>query len=366
MGLIAADSAAFVGYEEEVTIVETMTQPSDIKTKQEAVAAMIAGKTHSIEDYLVVKRHETLQGIAQKHYIAMESTIAENEGLTAATLLEEGTWIKLVIIQPYLTVIAEGVYSITEEIDFETEIKKNPTLSIGTTMIQKEGEKGTKNVTYTFVSKNGVTVIETLIEEIITKKPVTEIIYEGTQSIKIYLSYKGITDEKLSAMVNSGEIPQNVNELSLNSNFITDITPLKSLTNLTKLNLDINQIRDVSPLKSLTELTILHLYDNKITDISPLASLTKLKALGLARNSVSHIAALETMTDLKALSLVGNKITSFTPLKSLRGLEVLWALQNPGLTTMSDPKLEDIQKLVPNCKILDHDVSSSWPEWAKF
>jgi internalin A len=48
-------------------------------------------------------------------------------------------------------------------------------------------------------------------------------------------------------------------ELSLDSNQITDIRPLSTLTNLTELSLHNNQIADLKPLSILTNLTELHL-----------------------------------------------------------------------------------------------------------
>ena len=55
----------------------------------------------------------------------------------------------------------------------------------------------------------------------------------------------------------------------------------------TKLDLSDNQISDVSPLKELTNLGKLDLRYNKITDVSPLAGLTNLEALVLDDNQIS-------------------------------------------------------------------------------
>jgi Leucine-rich repeat (LRR) protein len=52
----------------------------------------------------------------------------------------------------------------------------------------------------------------------------------------ISLSSKGITDELLAEMISNGEIPQNVTNLCLLNNQISDLTPLAELTNLQFLN----------------------------------------------------------------------------------------------------------------------------------
>ena len=61
--------------------------------------------------------------------------------------------------------------------------------------------------------------------------------------------------------------------LDLNGNRVSDITPLKGLSNLTQLDLHDNQISDVTSLKDLVNLTVLNLSSNHITDFSPIAGL---------------------------------------------------------------------------------------------
>ncbi|MCG8624393.1 MAG: leucine-rich repeat domain-containing protein, partial [Proteobacteria bacterium] len=74
---------------------------------------------------------------------------------------------------------------------------------------------------------------------------------------------------------------------------------MANLTNLTELILDTNSISDISPLANLTNLTSLNLGFNSISDISPLANLTNLTSLDLERNPLNypaihtHIPALE-------------------------------------------------------------------------
>ncbi len=62
----------------------------------------------------------------------------------------------------------------------------------------------------------------------------------------------------------------------VNSNSITDITPLSGLANLTNLDLSDNSITDITPLSGMTSLGRLYLYTNSISDISPLVANTGL------------------------------------------------------------------------------------------
>ena len=66
-------------------------------------------------------------------------------------------------------------------------------------------------------------------------------------------------------------------QLQLDNNRITDITPLKNLTNLQwRLELQYNRISDLEPLSALTKLQTLNICYNPYTDITPLAKLPDL------------------------------------------------------------------------------------------
>jgi len=56
---------------------------------------------------------------------------------------------------------------------------------------------------------------------------------------------------------------------------ISDITPLKTLTNLTRLNLARNEIFDCSPIVQLPKLTHISFYENNIYDLTPIVPLIK-------------------------------------------------------------------------------------------
>ena len=128
-------------------------------------------------------------------------------------------------------------------------------------------------------------------------------------------------------------------------NNISNITPLKNLTNLTVLYLSNNKISDISPLKGLTKMTSLSLRCNQIKDLSPLSGMTSLHGLELGRDkyagsregnpitsmepianlpittlkasccNIKDISFINKMTDLRKLDLSGNAIEDFSPLE---------------------------------------------------
>ena len=145
----------------------------------------------------------------------------------------------------------------------------------------------------------------------------------------------------------------NLTQLQLGSNAIEDISSLSNLANLTELWLWNNQIEDISPLSGLTNLTRLGLDQNDIGDISALAGLTNLERLILAYNNIEDISALSGLTNLAGLDLFLNKVADISPLRGLTNLaelDIQWnplndsslndhipALENRGVTVMVTP-----------------------------
>ena len=120
----------------------------------------------------------------------------------------------------------------------------------------------------------------------------------------------------------------------VNSNAVTDVSPLTGLTQLRNLNLSDNRIADVSALSELTQLTWLYLGNNGITDVSPLADLTRLTILWLSNNSITDVAPLAELTQLSDLNLSDNPITDVSPLAELTQLITLW-LSNNSITDVA-------------------------------
>ncbi|MCL1904191.1 MAG: hypothetical protein FWF94_07225 [Oscillospiraceae bacterium] len=101
-------------------------------------------------------------------------------------------------------------------------------------------------------------------------------------------SNKGITDEMLVEMIESGKIPSDITSLKLNNNEISDISPLVVLTELIELNLDFNFISDLTPIAELTNICYLFLAQNEISDVSPLLELLEMQRLNLTGNDVDE------------------------------------------------------------------------------
>ena len=125
----------------------------------------------------------------------------------------------------------------------------------------------------------------------------------------------------------------------INSNSVSDLSPLSGLTNLTGLWLERNAFTDISPLAGLTNLTELNLGGNNLSNISPVAGLTNLRQLWLWDNNISDISPVAGLTNLIELILQSNAISDISPLSGLTNLTGLW---------LADNTISDISPLVAN------------------
>ena len=146
-----------------------------------------------------------------------------------------------------------------------------------------------------------------------------------------------------------------------NSNGISDLSPLRNLTNLTVLGLAGNSISDASPLGKLTNLEVLLLDNNSISDVSPLRKLTNLTILGLSFNPVSNASSirdLEThLTKLTMPILLGTGILNRPKLDSslnsaVRKYEFSLSRQGSGARgqTGQDPSQQVLVKISTDTK----------------
>ena len=117
----------------------------------------------------------------------------------------------------------------------------------------------------------------------------------------------------------------------INSNSVSDLSPLRGLE-IESLNLEYNgNISDISVVSGMTELTRLRLSHNSISDISAVAGLANLTFLTLSNNSVSDISAVARLTNLKWLYLRSNNISNISPLSDLTNLT--WLLLNDNIVS---------------------------------
>lgn len=150
-----------------------------------------------------------------------------------------------------------------------------------------------------------------------------------------------------------------VSQLYLGGKNIKDISGIENFKNLMTLDLGVaysedindrtlktNSIIDITPLSNLTNLKTLILTSNKITNVYSLKDLVKLESLGLASTEITNINDLSNLTNLKTLFLGETKITSLDVVKNFKNLEFV-SIPN----TISNEQMESIKSSLPNCTI---------------
>ena len=87
---------------------------------------------------------------------------------------------------------------------------------------------------------------------------------------------------------------------------LSELAPLRNLTNILSLSLNGDRIKDISPLSGMSQLQYLDLNNNQISDLAPLAQLTSLDTLYLSNNKVNDLSPLKNVTHLWTLYVAGN------------------------------------------------------------
>ena len=149
----------------------------------------------------------------------------ENKELEVAVAIEENS--KAVNI---LELLIENNYSnkklVNEERDIEFEVEKQETdkLPDGEEKIEQQGEIGKKQVTVVKTYENENLVSEEIVDSVITKEPIKEIVYVGTSK---FLSQYSVHIGEEMYLIESGDLKEMADE---NSNTITQIKRYLNVT----------------------------------------------------------------------------------------------------------------------------------------
>lgn len=177
----------------------------------------------------------------------------------------------------------------------------------------------------------------------------------------------GVVDIAFLCDFSKRNLAQNVTEVNLAHNIITDFSslmcfPLLRYVNvrgndlkyvpelpaaITNLDAAYNYLSDIEIISRYQDLTWLDIGDSEVVDITPLTALSKLEGVDLKANHIKDISPLRSLTTLKEVDLRGNQITDVSPLGELTNLE--W-LAIDGANIAAGDRRWLIQAL-PNCKI---------------
>lgn len=122
-------------------------------------------------------------------------------------------------------------------------------------------------------------------------------------------------DGKAKAILN----PTAVLRIELNTDRVTDLSPVSALAALTDLRctgtVGNGKLQDLSPLRGL-KLAILDCSDNQVRDLTPLTGMP-LKLLYVQRGPVKNLGPLKGGTTLETLSCAGTRVSDLEPLRGM-------------------------------------------------
>ena len=120
-----------------------------------------------------------------------------------------------------------------------------------------------------------------------------------------------------------------LHQLYIGRGNVTDLTPIKGLTQLEGLRVSMNPLSDIGPLAAMLHMDRLDLGRTQVRDLTPLKKMTKMTELMLDDTPVEDLAPLAGLTSLERLSIKRTRVSDLSPLKALRKLKFLYVGGSP-------------------------------------
>ncbi|PZF87030.1 internalin [Listeria ivanovii] len=179
------------------------------------------------------------------------------------------------------------------------------------------------------------------VKEALKKRSVTDVVSQRElDGIRKYLYGNDKDIKSLEGL----QCLNNLEELHLSRNQISDLSPLKDLANLTLLCLNDNKLKNLNGIPS-AKLVRLLVDGNEITDISSLVHVPQLETLTISKNKLSNIDVLAHLTNLRILDLRNNKVRDLSAIGNLKKLTLLdAAFQN----CVNEPVAYKANLVIPN------------------
>jgi len=107
-------------------------------------------------------------------------------------------------------------------------------------------------------------------------------------------------------------------DLYIESESLTDLSPLTNNTTIENLELNVNEVESISDLSGMTLLKSLYVRGNRLSDISTLSEFHSLEECGFKSNSLETITAdFSKLTNLTYIKIISDKLTDATALSTL-------------------------------------------------
>lgn len=162
-------------------------QPDQVKLPDQVLKELKDGRITTNE--YTVQANDSWWLIARKNDMKTKEVLASNPGMTEESKLQAGQKIKLVSVTPYLTVMSKGILTSTEIIAFDVVTNTDSKLARGESVVKEQGSDGEKQVTYSYLQKNGKDISKQIINEKVIKSPVSQVVDKGPSSTPVSVAY---------------------------------------------------------------------------------------------------------------------------------------------------------------------------------
>lgn len=173
------DGVLYVGFAEDIEIIETRGGASDVVSVQEALD-MITKETAEKTVYEVVSG-DCLTAIAEKTNITLDELYELNEGLTENTVLYAGDLLVVTVPTPEISVIVKEEITYEEEYNADVVYVDNNSMYQGQQNVISYGTPGYREVIAVVSYSNGSEYERNIINQTVIVEATPTVIERGTQ-----------------------------------------------------------------------------------------------------------------------------------------------------------------------------------------
>ncbi len=171
------DDGEQIVFKENVETIESYGDVDGIMDMEAAKKLVLMG-SNRVDQY-IVKDGDTLWDIAHAVKIDQEQIIFSNPGMDPENLSINQA-LNLSREAPLITVVATRQVTISEEVPYQVEVKKDDKLLMGEKKIVREGVPGERTVTYRITKENGLEIGREVLEQNVIREAETEVVVKGS------------------------------------------------------------------------------------------------------------------------------------------------------------------------------------------
>lgn len=182
--IVLKDGILSVGFEENVEIIETKADSSNIVSVEEAYE--LVTKEHAEKGVYTIQQGDTLSAISKKYELTLDELCALN-GIDVNTTIYVGDQLIVTVPASEITVVVVEEASYDENYDAPIQYVDNNSLYIGTENVIQNGVSGTRGVVALISYVNGVESDREIISQTVYTEAVPTIIERGTLTPPTYI-----------------------------------------------------------------------------------------------------------------------------------------------------------------------------------